>query len=307
MRPFLHSDQLVRAAHRQGAVRGLPRRPAGQPLERAGAAPWDLKRPIPAAFTDAQYSLPLPHSEKTLGCPHCFGVGYVNCRRCRRKGNVSCLVCHGHGEELPGAPCAPAEAPSVCPACRGRIGVECPECAGSGRLKRYRVVQVTWGVAFDYVVLNGSDLPSYRLSETDGFVVHRQVGPRVGLSEAAFPLSLVMACEVLVNRQLATAGPDTRVLLQKHIVRLIPLSQCDYRWSGADPKLRRFFVYGRERRVHREKAPTPLCTLRDALLDRGLRAKAAKAAAVAAPPSTQPQPTPAAGNPTHSIAVCSVL
>ncbi|TRY93813.1 hypothetical protein DNTS_012181 [Danionella cerebrum] len=200
----------------------------GQVVERNGVAPpqWSIPVPVPSLFKDCEKSLRVPNTSTVKGCDSCLTLGRSACRDCVNSGRTRCGSCGGAGFTL-----SPERHP-------------CNACRGSGIIKKNNI-HVS-------VVDKGSGFPMDLLNQITGETLFTDMAPMV-YPVVSFPDSAVNAAsESAVREHQAQFYTTCRILQQRQIIELIPITRVHYTWKQ---KTHIYFVYGVEHKIHTKDYP----------------------------------------------------
>jgi len=122
-------------------------------------------------------------------------------------------------------------------------------------LKCYIKLTVTWKNHKGDKVVERTSLPDHLIQEVTGQQAFAEEQPRVWPINHFPDQAVNEASKALVNKH-NTSFPMERILLQKHQIRIVPVTQAFYEYKGETDS---FFVYGFERKVYAPNYPQKCC------------------------------------------------
>lgn len=164
----------------------------------------------------------------------CTAENRPRCSFCRGRGWETCYVCKGHGH------------------------IDCFHCRGSGGLRCFIKMHVVYTTHVDDFVDQSRNvrLPSDLVRTAGGALLFQAEGVRV-CPLFNFPELLVnQESQRLLDEHERQISATERLLLQRHRIRSVPISQCSYSYKG---KTGVFYVYGSENHVHAPDYPQKCC------------------------------------------------
>ncbi|GBM60969.1 Protein SSUH2 [Araneus ventricosus] len=208
----------------------------------------------PEEIVEKQIKTDIPHSSyvkqcgtcignKKVHCATCNGNGKVVCGRCggRRNSNATCFTCADIGMEM-------------CMTCIGIGRTECNTCNGHGKVIHSKTVIVIWRPVYENVISNPANLPKELIPKVNAKEIFREQGKVLQPVNVVPPKEINRASALLIGRHLAFT--TEQVVLQRHILRVIPVTKAKYTYQGEEGE---FFVYGFERKVYFESYPNACC------------------------------------------------
>jgi hypothetical protein len=164
----------------------------------------------------------------------CSALNPGQCLSCNGRGWKSCNMCNGHGYQ------------------------DCFHCRGTGSWRCFIRLRVQYKTHVgDFITKDSKTaLPVKLVRKAGGAVLFQSEGIRV------FPLNnypdarVNEASQRLVREHAVKIASKERILIQRHRVRSVPVSECSYSYKG---KKMVFFVYGTENRAHAPDYPQQCC------------------------------------------------
>ncbi|KAK3102359.1 hypothetical protein FSP39_010777 [Pinctada imbricata] len=238
----------------------------GQPIDGpqngVAPAPWDIHAQPASLFTNSKQHFEVPHTASVKPCHTCFAMGYVRCDRCLGRGRVRCHSCHGSGHvsryrdghhHHESCHWCHGSGRRQCSGCWGRGMVSCPTCNTYRSLKCYIKLTVTWTNHIKDHIVERTPLPDHLIRNVSGQTAFEETFPRV------YPINHFPDREIneASNRIIATEQfPNEKLLMQRHRVRIVPVTQCLYKWKDKELD---YFVYGFEHKVYAPTYPQTCC------------------------------------------------
>ncbi|XP_064632711.1 protein SSUH2 homolog [Lineus longissimus] len=228
--------------------------------------PWAIDVAPDEMFDSHQKKVEVPHTAVVKDCHRCQATGTIICSRCSGTGNTRCYTCGGDGsvrrydartESYENERCYMCNGSGrrSCSRCGGDGRVTCPVCKGHRQLKCYIALTVKFINHQEDFILEETDLPDELVREVSGNSIFEQTLPQVW-PITAYPTEEINENSMrLVEKHRSGFGSE-RQLMQKHEIRAIPVTECDYKWKEED---RRFWVYGLDRMVHAPDYPQQCC------------------------------------------------
>lgn len=226
----------------------------------SGTAPgaWEIEVTRPELFQDNVYTIPVPHTAAVQVCHTCGGVGILPCVVCFGAGKITCRRCNGNkstGGRNSRCTVCNWKGQMKCDGCDGQTNITCHSCKSNQRLLWYIQLSVIWkNHVSDHVILH-TELPNELIKGVSGATVFQEEQPLV-TPLVNFPDREVNnVSEAMVNEH-NTAFGNERFHMQRHNLRMVPVTQAMYTWKG---KPWDFFVYGVEKNVHAPRYPQTCC------------------------------------------------
>ncbi|TRY64938.1 hypothetical protein DNTS_024625 [Danionella cerebrum] len=261
----------------------------GQPVDagiQLAPGPWDIPAQQPAFFQDQKKSIRVPFTSSvkvwllnTLGNVTQLTVTLVlewgknPARPAQELETISvngfftivvyeqkvCWVCNGSGHRQSDDRCTHCNGVGRenCSSCSGNGSINCDECHGKRQLFVFINLNVKWSTEReDFVAQDSSGLKVEKLGNVSGKELfkdsHYMVYPVMG-----FPDVLVaQASERMVRDHQAKFAQSARILQQRQIIELIPITKVNYAWKG---KNYMYYVYGNEFEVNADDYPATCC------------------------------------------------
>ncbi|XP_052285249.1 protein SSUH2 homolog [Dreissena polymorpha] len=226
--------------------------------------PWDIQATPPAVFQDQKTFIEVPHTASVKPCHNCLAMGRIRCHRCFGRGRVRCTWCNGNGHkteyrngkhERERCHWCHGHGRRSCDTCHGYGMVTCSGCQGHCNLKCYIRLTIIWTNHIEDHIVERTMLPDHLIRTVSGQVAFSETQPRVWPVNH-FPDGEINNASNRLVAQHASAFPSERILMQRHQVRIIPVTQALYKWKGADSD---FFVYGFEKKVYAPNYPQQCC------------------------------------------------
>ncbi|XP_028516749.1 protein SSUH2 homolog [Exaiptasia diaphana] len=240
----------------------------GQPIDGPNNGPppppWSIPANPPKNFQDATVKIEVPHTAVLKPCHECFGGGYKRCYNCHGRGRTRCSSCHGSGHrsvyrdgEHHQEHCTWCHGSGRrrCMKCHGHGRVRCWTCNGQGNLKTYIELTVKWVNHISNHVVERTDLPNELIVGSQGTEIFNQELPRVWPITGFHDNDVNIGSKQLVDQH-ATNFPSERMLLQRHVLRAVPVSEVHYEWKDHNS---RYWVYGHDHKVHAPDYPQTCC------------------------------------------------
>lgn len=221
--------------------------------------PWDVPAKTPNFFVDDKQTIRVPYTSSMKPCHNCLGMGRKPCKDCAGCGNKVCWVCNGSGYRHRADRCnhCNGRGRENCNHCFGHGSRQCDTCRGKQQLLVYIKLTVKWTNNSDaYIVDQLSGLKGENLSKVSGKELFRDtqymVYPLVSFPEP----SVVSASQRLVGDHQGKYSQTSRILQQRQIIELIPVTKVTYTWKGNSHI---YFVYGNEFKVDADNYPATCC------------------------------------------------
>lgn len=226
--------------------------------------PWDVQATAPALFSTQRVDVEVPHTASVKPCHNCFARGYTRCYRCHGRGRLFCHQCHGKGHQTVyengehiHRRCiwCDGDGRRRCYTCNGFGQVECTVCRTHGNLKCYIKLTIQWTNHTKDHIVERTALPDQLIREVSGQVAFEEQQPRVWPINHFPDQEINMASKSLVQEH-SQAFPTERILMQRHRVRIVPVTQVMYTYKSQQNA---FFVYGFEHKVYAPDYPDQCC------------------------------------------------
>ncbi len=299
--------------HEGGSVDGPENGPA--------PGPWDIRAQMPPAFTpEHRVAIRVPHTEHVLSCHRCGGDGRVTCSNCGGSGRVNCSSCGGDGRvsrtrtvtehNAQGQPTTRTEHyTESCSSCGSSGRVTCTNCGGDGQvtcgtckgrrmLRHFALLHVRWSTRTLSEQIEKTDLPDALVSKAKGDEIHREDeeylepgrggegrGPYRGVA-VRVNADVEEAANRLIAKHSLTEGD--KLHRQRLVVRAVPVWEARYHWGS---EVRRFWIYGKDRRVHAPNFPISRLRVAGAILGSAAVPTSLVAAYAMSGPARPPEPS----------------
>lgn len=240
----------------------------GQPIDGSmngpAPGPWDIQVAPPQLFANQKSEIEVPHTASVKPCHNCMAMGRVRCHRCYGRGRVRCTTCGGRGHrtvyrngehEHERCTWCHGDGRRRCMTCHGFGMVTCACCQGHCNLKCYIKLTIMWTNHLQDHIVERTALPDHLVRSVSGQVAFEEQQRRVWPINHFPDAEINTASQRLVNQH-ASAFPSEKLLMQRHRVRIIPVTQALYKWKNQDLD---FFVYGFEKRVYAPTYPQQCC------------------------------------------------
>ncbi|KAK6176096.1 hypothetical protein SNE40_014446 [Patella caerulea] len=226
--------------------------------------PWDIQAQPGALFQNGKIEIEVPHTAGVKPCHECLATGRIRCFRCQGRGRLHCHSCNGSGRESyyedgehRHRTCCHCDGSGRrrCYTCDGYGMITCTVCDGRASLKFYIKLTVLWTNHLEDHIVERTALPDELIRGVSGQISFEETVPRVW-PIVHFPDQEVnMASKNLVTKH-ASSYANERILMQRHKVRIIPVTQAYYKWKDNDAN---YFVYGFEKKVFAPDYPQKCC------------------------------------------------
>ncbi|XP_052778442.1 protein SSUH2 homolog [Mya arenaria] len=226
--------------------------------------PWDIYAIPGAEFTDHVKQIEVPHTSSVKPCHHCSATGRIRCHKCLGRGRVKCSSCYGKGYKYVtrqgdrrkhNCTWCHGSGKRKCQTCCASGMITCTACAGHCQLKCFIQLSVKWSNHIDDHVVERTELPNDLIKKVTGHVAFNETQFRVWPINHFPDADVNTASNQLVNKH-ATAFGMEKILMQRHHVQIVPVTQALYRWKNVNSD---FFVYGYEKKVYAPKYPQQCC------------------------------------------------
>nr|XP_006825863.1 PREDICTED: protein SSUH2 homolog isoform X2 [Saccoglossus kowalevskii] len=228
----------------------------GQNFQQAGSVPapglWEIEMPPPMMYEPSESTQEVENTSIIDVCHGCTGRGFVKCYRCKGKGKVRCKNCKGKGvkKNEPCKKCA-GKGKRRCYRCNGHACITCSVCEGFKQLRFYIVVKNKFVIHNDDHIEGQTALPKKLVYGVAGETLYQSESPMVNPIRM-FPVANVNENSMRLVEKHRTQWPTERIIMQKHDLRGVPVSEAGYKWKEKPGK---FWVYGNEHKVYFPKYP----------------------------------------------------
>lgn len=235
--------------------------PIDSPVNGVAPQPWDINVQPPEMFADRKTKLEVPHTANIKPCHDCKAVGYIQCDVCCGDGSNPCGRCNGSGnvqemDETVQCSICFGTGYKRCDECNGDGRVKCPTCEGNAQMKTFIELTVTWkNHKSDEVVGQAIQLPGELVVDSKGTELFSQELPRVWPITNFFEQQINISSKKLVEEH-ARKWPSKRILLQRQILRAVPVSEVFYEWKETSS---RYWVFGLDHQVYAPDYPQKCC------------------------------------------------
>lgn len=226
--------------------------------------PWDIHVQPQMKFQNSVKELEVPHTASVKPCHVCAGVCRVRCEHCHGNGRTICSTCTGSGHERyfhegqhRQRKCTRCHGDGRlrCYRCQGHGQVSCRVCNAKGQLKCYIKLTAKWAVHMDDHIVERTALPDNLIRSVSGQTAFEEESPMVWAVSHFPDQAINQASRQLVDRH-RQAYPQERILLQRHRVRIVPVTEVISHYKRKDFN---FFVFGFENIVHAPDYPEKCC------------------------------------------------
>ncbi|XP_040015579.1 protein SSUH2 homolog [Xiphias gladius] len=220
--------------------------------------PWEVQATPPKLFTDYKQEIRVPFTSSIQDCETCQGKGQMPCSDCHGNGYKTCRVCHGSGmSDDQSCTCCDGTGKDKCSDCNARGTEKCKTCEGKRQLLKFILLKVEWtNHAEDHVVEQNSGLNVTDLHSVSGKELfknnHYSLYPLLGFPNQA----IAEASDRLIKEHQSKYSQNSRILQQRQMVELIPITKVNYKWKGESYL---YYVYGNEHQVSAEDYPETCC------------------------------------------------
>ncbi|WAR25347.1 SSUH2-like protein [Mya arenaria] len=240
--------------------------PIDGPQNGMAPPPWSIPCQPHQTFHDHDIKIEVPHTSVVSPCQACEARGWNYCWRCSGRGRNRCNSCGGDGKRMEYDAHRQQHVRRTCHHCHGDGRVRCHTCGGDGRitcdtcdgfrmLRCFILLTVRYTNHKDDYILETSDMPDELVRTVGGTVLFEDTQPMV------WPIQSYPVPEVNQNSQRLVSShrsnwPSEKKLSQRQTLRGVPVTEVAYTW---DDQHLRYWVYGRERRVHSPDYPQQCC------------------------------------------------
>ena len=124
--------------------------------------------------------------------------------------------------------------------------MSCATCEGSAHIRCYIQLSISWRVVTAEHIVEKLNVPEDLIRDVSGQVAFEEESEKV-MPIHAFNDDTIKMASLQIVRKHETEFTDSRILRQRHQVRIVPVTKVLYEWKG---RVRTFFVYGYENKVH---------------------------------------------------------
>ncbi|XP_005089285.1 protein SSUH2 homolog [Aplysia californica] len=238
----------------------------GQPVVVNGPppGPWDIQAPPPAMFKTTKLDIEVPNTASVKPCHACFASGFQRCYRCHGRGRLFCTSCNGTGREHYYEQGERLHRQCVwcngfgrktCYTCSGSGQITCSECKGRANLRWFILLTIKWTNHVEDHIVERTALPDELIRGVSGQMAFEETQPRVWPINH-FPEQEINSASNNLVHQHSSKFPSERMLMQRHRVRIVPVTQVFYKYKDDQDS---FFVYGFEHKVHAPDYPAQCC------------------------------------------------
>lgn len=223
--------------------------------------PWNLPASPPAPFQNSNTKIEVPHTAVVKTCHTCGGVGRKRCFTCSGNGWEYCYSCHGDGRRSSfqgeSERCFQCHGTGRrrCWKCNGDGMSACKCCTGTGQIKCFIQLHITWTNHMDEHIVDRASVPDEKLKNVSGQIVLSEEHPKLRPIDH-FPDTTINMASLQLIQQHSTAFIAEKLLMQRHEVRIIPISTVFYRWKNFESS---FNIYGFEHKVYAPDYPQTCC------------------------------------------------
>ncbi|GFR04824.1 protein SSUH2 [Trichonephila clavata] len=239
----------------------------GGPLDEVNASqpppePWDIECSLPKPFQVHSMILDIPHTDVLMSCHVCGGIGSKRCTACSAAGWERCSLCLGDGHKLSlqghRERCfrCLGTGRKKCWKCGGETIALCLGCGGTGQIRCFIAITLSWSNHVDTDILEPSEAlaVSEKLEYANGHLVFQDEKPMI--PSVTFPVKdLQMIATALLEKH-RTISFSEKLLLQRHGVWAIPVHKVTYEWKQ---KQNVFFIFGTKNEVYAPDFPESIC------------------------------------------------
>nr|KAG5711286.1 hypothetical protein BaRGS_005983 [Batillaria attramentaria] len=227
--------------------------------------PWNIQATPPNLFKPSKLDVEVPHTASVKPCHNCYARGYTRCFRCHGRGREISIdfiqktpftgILYEFKFKLKYKEMGFTVLPFLCYTCNGFGQVDCAVCKTRGNLKCYIKLTIMWKNHMKDHIVERTALPDHLIRTVSGQVAFEEQQPRVWPINHFPDQEVNTASKAIVTEQ-SRAYPTERVLMQRHRVRIVPVTLAYYTWND---KPGSFFVYGFEKKVHAPDYPQQCC------------------------------------------------
>ncbi|XP_055935191.1 protein SSUH2 homolog [Argiope bruennichi] len=224
--------------------------------------PWDIECPLPKPFQVHSMTIDIPHTDVLMTCHVCGGIGSKRCTACSAAGWERCSLCLGDGHKvsLQGYRercyrCL-GTGRKKCWKCNGETIAVCLTCSGTGQIRCFINITISWSNHMDSDILEPSDAlaVSEKLEYANGYLVFQDEKPSI--PSVNFPVKDLQMIATAILEKHRNISFSEKLLLQRHGVWAIPVNKVTYEWKQRQDV---FFIYGTKNEVYAPDFPESLC------------------------------------------------
>ncbi|VDH96103.1 Hypothetical predicted protein [Mytilus galloprovincialis] len=230
--------------------------PLDGPENGPAPGPWDIPAQCKKLFKDEKRESEVPHTATTKPCHNCFAVGFIRCWHCQGRGQNRCTSCSGSGKRMDDEEACPfcnGTGKRDCLTCHSKGNVICKICQGHRILKYFIQLTIKWHKHDDNHIVERTSLPDKLVKKVEGQTAFEETYPRVYPIQHFAEQEINNASASLISKHQYSME---RILMQRHRVRIVPVTVCRYKWEDTDSD---FIVYGLDKKVHAPDYPQQSC------------------------------------------------
>lgn len=222
---------------------------------------WDVPCPCPSYFHNHVTITEVPNTTTVRTCHSCGGIGRRRCNACNSSGWENCHYCHGDGLKvsLQGhrerCYVCVGSGRKKCWKCSGDGMAACKACGGTGQIRCYISLTVTWTNHMEEHVEEPSTAIRDKLENASGHLVLEEEMHQISPIGTFPEKSIIEASSRLLEKH-RTAFSSEKVLMQRHRVKMIPVTSVSYQWKS---HVGLYFVYGIEKKIYAPDYPQASC------------------------------------------------
>lgn len=220
---------------------------------------WEIipsKEPTP--FKDGKYTTTVPFTEYVQSCFQCNSTGRKRCCSCDGVGSLSCNFCNNMGTTSNGTSCTSCNGRGrrSCFSCNSSGFQECSNCLGSGKLKYYQKLKITWKNHIDEHISEPNFIPKDKLKTVCGDIIYKDQAPRVYPINYISTPDIAQASHSLIAKHEQVYLSKERPLIQQQTVQVIQVATVHYEHNG---KSNLYYIFGKESKVYAPNYPSSCC------------------------------------------------
>ncbi|ELU08076.1 hypothetical protein CAPTEDRAFT_138252, partial [Capitella teleta] len=242
------------------------------PINGPPPGPWDIHCNPTQTFHNEVHFLEVPKTSSVTPCHACGAMGWMRCHMCMGRGFKRCITCLGQGR-LWKADAHGHRHMVSCWHCHGTGRKKCMSCGGDGRIQcrtcqGFRQIKCFIKLKVEYLahqlehIVEHTDMPEQLVKHVAGEIVFEQTQPSVW-PISNYPVQEVcLASQRLVHEHNSQFQGKAKIIMQRHKLRAVPVSECTYTWKSDDDdedEERRFWVYGKENACYAPDYPMKYC------------------------------------------------
>ncbi|XP_053359744.1 protein SSUH2 homolog [Clarias gariepinus] len=144
----------------------------------------------------------------------------------------------------------------ICVRCSGNGFCECEKCQGKKKLLFFNKLQIKWTTDRNELLVQRGSMKSEKLWKVSGRTIfansQSKLSPLVDFPDP----SINQASKRLIQEHQSKYFQTSRILQQRHIIELIPVTKVSYTWKE---KSYDYIVFGNENRVYTDNYPAKCC------------------------------------------------